>query len=169
MTPQKCRRMEPDRSPFKEKSNDNIQAAIIVDDFLNGRTWKVLLILLSSIAGCLHQNTETPVFEEYFRGDFTVIGEPILNAEVEVTFTVNPVTESFNTKIHIFLQEGIELSEGSTYWEGDLVENERVHITMRVKPVKEEQHEIRAYSMNSFYKNLSHLYIPVTIQITPAE
>ena len=121
-----------------------------------GKKWKqrvdavlvFVLLALSACAGCIQQKegAETAVaLEDYFRGDFAVTGEPILNQEVEVIFSVKPITESLETKIRIHLPEGIELTQGALSWEGDLKEDEVVQIKITVRPIREGQWEIWSY------------------------
>ena len=123
---------------------------------LHGRRWRkelarlVLIVTLAGVlcTGCIQQKevSETTVaYEDYFRGDFAVTGEPILNQEVEIVFSINPPVDSLNTEIEIFLPEGIELVQGDVYWEGDIQRDEVVGITIRVKPVQEGQWIIHIY------------------------
>jgi hypothetical protein len=107
-----------------------------------------VLLVLSTCAGCIHQEEESepaPVLEDYFRGDFVVTGEPILNQEVEILFTVKPITDSPNTEIFFYLPEGIELVQGNKHWTGDIKEDEVVEIKISVRPILEGQWEIYAY------------------------
>lgn len=123
---------------------------------LHGRRWRkelARLILIVTFAGvlctgCIQQKegSETTVaYEDYFRGDFAVTGEPILNQEVEIVFSVNPPVDSLNTEIEIFLPEGVELEQGNAYWKGDIQRDEVFEITIRVKPVQEGQWRIHIY------------------------
>jgi hypothetical protein len=80
--------------------------------------------------------------EDFFRGEFSVKGEPALDQEVEVIFTVTPIEDSFNTGIWIYLPEGIELLQGDTHWEGDLTKDEVFTMKIMVKPIQEGQIEI---------------------------
>lgn len=108
----------------------------------------LLLLVLSACAGCIHQEEESepaPVLEDYFRGDFVVTGEPALNQEVEILFTVKPIADSPNTEIFFYLPEGIELVQGDKHWTGDIKEDEVVEIRISVKPILEGQWEIYAY------------------------
>jgi hypothetical protein len=107
-----------------------------------------VLLAFGACAGCIHQEERiepAPFLEDYFRGDFTVIGEPILNQEVEIIFTVKPITDSLETRIQIHLPEGIELIQGDLSWEGNLKEDEVVEIKVTVKPIREGQWEIWSY------------------------
>lgn len=111
----------------------------------------LILIFVIGWMGCIQQkepsasDTEDFYLEDYFRGDFKVKGEPALNQEVEVIFIVNPTYESFNTRIWIYLPEGIELVEGDAYWEGDLKTDEVIQMKIVIKPKKEGQLEIWAH------------------------
>ncbi len=114
--------------------------------------WKkpivVVVFTCTVFTGCIHQEegAETAVaLEDYFRGDFSVTGEPVLNQEVEIVFSVNPITDSVATKIDIFLPEGIELVQGDTHWEGDLKKDEIFQMKIAVKPIKEGEWEIWSY------------------------
>jgi hypothetical protein len=113
--------------------------------FLYGRKGRkelallVLVVIFAGIicGGCIQQKegSETAAaYEDYFRGDFVVTGEPILNQEVEIVFSVNPPVNSLNTEIEIFLPEGIELVQGGAYWEGDIQRNEVVEISYSLYP-----------------------------------
>ena len=130
---------------------------------LHGRKWRkerallILLVIFASItcAGCIQQEegSETAVaLEDYFRGDFVVTGEPLLNQEVEILFTVNPVLEAPNTSINFYLPDGIELVQGDLTWEGDIGKDEVVEITITVKPVQEGQWDIISYVESVFSK-----------------
>ena len=105
-----------------------------------------LIVMLGiGCAGCIQQNSESgtsPYMEDYFRGEFSVKGEPALNQEVTVIFTVIPIEDSFDTEILIHLPEGIELIQGDAYWEGDLKKDECFQMRMVVKPIQEGQLEI---------------------------
>jgi hypothetical protein len=108
----------------------------------------VVLLIFGACAGCIHQEEgpePAPALEDYFRGDFTVTGEPILDQEVEVIFSVKPITESLKTKIWIILPEGIKLTQGDLSWEGDLKEDEVAQIKITVRPIREGQWEIWSY------------------------
>jgi len=117
--------------------------------FLYGKKWRkrVTLVLLVSFAGiicggCIHQEKEAETavtLEDYFRGDFSVTGEPILNQEVEILFSVNPVLDAPNTSIMLYLPEGIELVQGDSSWEGDIKKDELVQVRITVKPIQEGQ------------------------------
>lgn len=117
---------------------------------LYGRKWRkehVLLAFSVTFAGvlctgCIQQEegSETAVTpEDYFRGDFAVTGEPILDQEVEVLFSVKPVLEAPNTSITLYLPEGIELVQGDSSWEGDIKKDELVQVRITVKPIQEGQ------------------------------
>jgi hypothetical protein len=89
---------------------------------------------LGVCAGCIQQEEGTesaPVLEDYFRGDFVVSGGSILNQEVEILFTVKPITDSPNTEILFYLPEGTELVQGDIYWTGDIKEDEVVEVKIR--------------------------------------
>jgi hypothetical protein len=106
----------------------------------------VVLLIFGACAGCIHQEEgPAPALEDYFRGDFAVTGEPILNQEVEVIFSVTPITESLKTKIRIHLPEGIKLTHGDLSWEGDLRKDEVAQINITVRPIREGQWEIWSY------------------------
>jgi len=105
------------------------------------------VFLLTIDIGCVKQQegTETLSLEDYFRGDYLVTGEPILNQEVEILFSVKPMTDSITTKIKIFLPEGIELVQGNLQWQGDIQQDEVVQVKIIVKPVQEGQLQIDTY------------------------
>jgi len=113
------------------------------------RKWKrkfglVLVVVFAGVicTGCIQQEkgSETAVaLEDYFRGDFAVTGEPVLNQEVEILFSVNPVLEAPNTSITLYLPEGIELVQGDSSWEGDIGKDELVQVRITVKPIQEGQ------------------------------
>ena len=110
----------------------------------------VMVLLFTGICtGCIHQGesggTEAPYMEDYFRGDFAVTGEPVLNQEVEVVFSVTPITDSIKTKIYMYLPEGIELVQGDLYWEGDIKKGDIVQIKITVKSIQEGQWVMSAY------------------------
>jgi hypothetical protein len=117
---------------------------------LSWRKWKkritILFVFIPTVgvicAGCIHQEqgAETAVaWEDYFRGDFAVTGEPVLNQEVKMLFTVNPVLEAPNTSITLYLPEGIELVQGDSNWKGDIKKDELVQVRITVKPIQEGQ------------------------------
>jgi len=123
----------------------------------------VLVVVFAGVIceGCIQQEEESEpgvVLEDYFRGDFAVTGEPILNQEVEILFTVKPVLEAPNTSIDFYLQEGIELVQGSLHWEGDIKKDEVVEIAIIVKPVQEGQLEICAYVESVFSRQHKEHY-----------
>lgn len=126
--------------------------------FVDGRKWRkergilIMIVVFAGVicAGCIQQEeepqeTEAPYFEDYFRGDFVVTGEPILNQEVEILFTAKPITDSPETEIYLHLPEGIELVQGDVRWEGNIKKDEVVEITITVKSVQEGQWTIHAY------------------------
>ena len=129
--------------------------------------WKgciVVGLLFSSIcAGCIHQESElkrdATLKEDFLRGDFTVTGEPILNHEVEIVFSVNPVMDAPHTSIRLYLPEGIELVQGDLYWEGDIKKGDRVEIVIMVKPIQEGQWEIWSY-VESVYSSRRKEHYP---------
>ena len=113
------------------------------------------LLILSACAGCIHQEegSETATaMEDYFRGDFITTGEPILNQEVEILFSIKPVLEAPNTTISVYLPEGIELVHGDIHWEGDIQKDEVVQITFTVKPVQEGQLILWSYVESVFFQ-----------------
>jgi hypothetical protein len=128
----------------------------MVDTISTGKKWKkssVLFVILSFMCimctGCITQEEpQEPgglVLEDYFRGDFAVTGEPALNSEVEILFKLNPPVDSFDTEIHIFLPEEIELVQGDTHWKGDILRDGIIEIKVIVKPVEEGQLDIHVY------------------------
>ena len=113
----------------------------------------VVLLIFGACAGCIHQEegSETATaMEDYFRGDFITTGEPILNQEVEILFSITPVLEAPNTSITVYLPEGIELVHGDIHWEGDIQKDEVVQITFTVKPVQEGQLILWSYVESVF-------------------
>ena len=123
----------------------------MVDTYKNGNMMWVVVILLF-VGGCLHDKNryEDYHLEDYFKGDFVTEGEPKLNEEVQITFTIHPVLEAPNTTIRIDLPEGIELVKGIPHWEGDIKGGEIVSITITVKPVREGQFGIWVYVESVF-------------------
>jgi hypothetical protein len=128
----------------------------MVDTISTGKKWKkssTVLVITSFVGimctGCITQEEpQEPgesVLEDYFRGDFAVTGEPILNSEVEILFKLNPPVDSFDTEIHIFLPEEIELVQGDTHWKGDILRDGIIEIKVIVKPVEEGQLDIHVY------------------------
>jgi hypothetical protein len=134
----------------------------MVDTISTGKKWKksstILLILSFTYiicTGCITQEepegSEIAVaWEDYFRGDFAVTGEPVLNQEVKIVFSVNPVLDAPNTFINIYLSEGIELVEGDSTWEGDIKQDEPVQVTIVVRPIQEGQWDIISYVESVF-------------------
>jgi hypothetical protein len=113
----------------------------------------VVLLIFGACAGCIHQeegSEPAPAMEDYFRGDFITTGEPILNQEVEILFSITPVLEAPNTSITVYLPEGIELVHGDIHWEGDIQKDEVVQITFTVKPVQEGQLILWSYVESVF-------------------
>jgi hypothetical protein len=134
----------------------------MVDTISTGKKWKkssALFVILSFMCimciGCITQEepegSEIAVaWEDYFRGDFAVTGEPVLNQEVEIVFSVNPVLDAPNTFINIYLSEGIELVEGDSTWEGDIKQGEPIQVTIIVRPIQEGQWDIISYVESVF-------------------
>lgn len=134
----------------------------MVDTSLTEKKWKkssAVLLILSFMyimcTGCITQEepegSEIAVaWEDYFRGDFAVTGEPVLNQEVEIVFSVNPVLDAPNTFINIYLSEGIELVEGDSTWEGDIKQGEPIQVTIIVRPIQEGQWDIISYVESVF-------------------
>jgi hypothetical protein len=107
----------------------------------------LILIVVIGIGctGCIQQKSESgtsPYMDDFFRGEFSVKGEPALNQDVTVTLTVTPIEDSFNTEILIHLPEGVELIEGDTYWEGNIKKDEPFQMRIIVKPIEEGQLKI---------------------------
>jgi hypothetical protein len=104
----------------------------------------VLILIVVGCTGCIQQKEygEMHRTEDYFRGDFSVKGEPALNQEVTVIFSVNPIEDSFDTELLIHLPDGIELIKGNTEWRGDLKKDEVFTMKIIVKPIQEGQLEI---------------------------
>lgn len=132
----------------------------MVESILSGKKWRntfsFVLVVVSfagiMCTGCINQEEDTETqgsegfyLEDYFRGDFVVTGEPFLNNEVEIVFSVNPPVDSLDTEIQIFLPEEIELVQGDLHWKGDILRDEVVEIRTTVKPVQEGQWEIHVY------------------------
>jgi len=109
----------------------------------------LVCISLCLSSGCLHQQEERDdgglIIEDYFRGDFTVTGEPILYEDVEITLILNPPLDSMNTEVLFDLPEGIEIVEGNKTWKGDILGNETAQITITVRPIQEGELFIQAY------------------------
>jgi len=110
----------------------------------------LVCISLSLSSGCLHQQEKISddgglIIEDYFRGDFTVTGEPILYEDVEITLILNPPLDSMNTEVLFDLPEGIEIVEGNKTWKGDILSNETARITITVRPIQEGELFIQAY------------------------
>jgi hypothetical protein len=109
----------------------------------------LVCISLCLSSGCLHQQEEGDdgglIIEDYFRGDFTVTGEPILYEDVEITLILNPPLDSMNTEVLFDLPEGIEIVEGNKTWKGDILSNETARITITVRPIQEGELFIQAY------------------------
>ncbi len=151
---------------------------MMADNILvNGRKWKkelrilVLVVIFACIicAGCIHQEkgSETAVaLEDYFRGDFAVTGEPVLNQEVEVLFSVNPVLEAPNTSITLYLPEGIELVQGDSSWEGDIGKDELVQVRITVKPIQEGQWTMWFYVESVFSSKRKEHYTYYLVFLT---
>lgn len=124
----------------------------MVDTCMSGKRIWVVAALLFLAEGCLHDKNqhEDYYYEDYFRGDFVTTGEPKLNEEVQITFTIHPVLEAPKTTIRIDLPEGIELVEGTPHWQGDIKGGEIVSVTITVKPVREGQFGIWVYVESVF-------------------
>jgi hypothetical protein len=113
-------------------------------DFHTMGIWILILIVVIGCTGCIQQKEYGEMYrtEDFFRGEFSVKGEPALNQEVELIFTITPIEDSFDTGIWIYLPEGIELIQGDTEWEGDLKKDELLQVRIIVKPIQEGQLEI---------------------------
>jgi hypothetical protein len=114
----------------------------------------LILMLVIGCAGCIQQKSESgtsPYMDDYFRGDISVKGEPVLNKEVEVIFTVNPVADCFDTEMWIHLPKEVELIQGDTYWEGNLTKDEIFTMRIVVKPIQEGQLEIMGQIMGDLF------------------
>jgi len=110
----------------------------------------LVCISLSLSSGCLHQQEKISddgglILTDWFRGDFTVTGEPILYEDVEITLILNPPLDSMNTEVLFDLPEGIEIVDGNKTWKGDILSNETAGITITVRPIQEGELFIQAY------------------------
>lgn len=134
----------------------------MVDIFYNGKHKKmwVIAVFILLFGGCLHNKDKSQDYhlEDYYRGDFAVTGEPKLNQEVKITFTIHPVLEAPNTTIKIDLPEGIELVQGDLTWEGDVNPDEIVSVIITVKPVREGQFEIWSHVKSVFSSRREERY-----------
>jgi hypothetical protein len=134
----------------------------MVDMFFNGKCKKiwVIAVFILLFGGCLNNKDKGQDYhlEDYYRGDFVVTGEPKLDQEVKITFSIHPVLEAPNTTIRIDLPEEIELVQGDITWEGDVNPGEIVSVTITVKPVREGQLEIWAYVRSVFSSRREESY-----------
>ncbi len=133
----------------------------------------VVLLFAGICTGCIHHEPELERDVAYYkedslRGDFTVTGEPILNHEVEIVLSVNPVMDAPNTSITLFLPEGIELVQGDLYWEGDIKKGDLVEILIMVKSIQEGQWEILAY-VESVYSSRRKEHYPYYLYFLSAK
>jgi hypothetical protein len=127
------------------------------------------LLVLGACAGCIHQeegSEPASAMEDYFRGDFTTTGEPILNQEVEILFSMKPVLEAPNTTITVYLPEGIELVHGDIHWEGNILKDEVVQITFTVKPIQEGQLVLWSYVESVFSSKRTEHYTYYLVFLT---
>jgi hypothetical protein len=113
-------------------------------------TTLLVCISLCLSSGCLHQQDEIPdnkglILDDWFRGDFTVRGEPILNEDVEITLILNPMLDSMKTEVFFDLPVGIEFVEGNKTWKGDILGNETARIDITVRSIQEGELFIQAY------------------------
>jgi hypothetical protein len=132
----------------------------------------ILFLMCIVCTGCFHQDkgAETAVaLEDYFRGDFSVTGEPVLNQEVEIVFTVNPVLEAPHTEIRFYLPEGIELVQGDLTWKGDIKKDELVQVKITVKPIQEGQWMIWSYVESVFSSKRKEHYTYYLVFLTSKE
>ena len=139
-----------------------------------GKWEKSIVVILMCIVctGCINQDkgAETAVaLEDYFRGDFSVTGEPVLNQDVEIVFTVNPVLKAPNTEIRFYLPEGIELVQGDLTWKGDIKKDELVQIKITVKPIQEGQWIMHSYVESVFSSKRKEHYTYYLVFLTSKE
>lgn len=129
----------------------------------------VVFFTCTVFTGCIHQEEGAEVavaLEDYFRGDFSVTGEPVLNQEVEIVFSVNPVLEAPNTSIRFYLPEGIELVQGDLDWEGDIKKDEIVQVKITVKPIQEGQWIMHSYVESVFSSKRKEHYTYYLVFLT---
>ncbi len=101
-----------------------------------------LLVLVS--VGCI--TPESRARMNIFHGNFSVVGEPILNQEIELTYFVEPEIDVPNASMRIDLPDGIELIEGDLTWTGAIQKGERVEMKLRLKVVELGEWQIVAVS-----------------------
>ncbi len=129
----------------------------------------LIIITGAFLSSCLFFGKEgtssgtPPLGAEFYRGNFSVSEEPVLNRVVELTFTLEAAHDAPNTSIEIFLPEGIELVEGSLVWRGDLRKNEKVEHRISVKVVREGEWRIRAWVSNEKFRGFDRAFFACVV------
>jgi hypothetical protein len=82
--------------------------------------------------------------EGVMNGDFSVVGNPLLNQEIEVTYSATPEIDVPNAFMHIELPKGVELLHGNITWTGSLEKGKRTQLKFRLKVVEQGKWQIDA-------------------------
>jgi len=112
----------------------------------------VLAILgIITVSGCLQkdyvQSNKSGMYKtiDSFQGNFSIYGTPLLNQNVDLIFSVNPIEDMPNSKIKLFLPEAVSIVNGSDEWTGNMKKGENTQLSTTLKVTTPGEWEIRAY------------------------
>lgn len=139
----------------------------------------VLFILFSLIAiKYLQIRTESPFTRESsFRGKYIFSGEPKLNMETQLTFSVSPLMDAANVDVRLLFSNGVELINenldeggGVNFKLGNINANKTNQRTMTVKVLREGTSFIEGFIDGSVYidgqvhriREISNIFLTVS-------
>lgn len=115
------------------------------------------VLILSAIVACQVEPSEGgtptvlyPISEDFFGGSLSVMGKPVLGQNIELRLVIKPRAKAPNTRIRIWLPEGVELVEGTLEWSGDLVRGQEVVHSVMLRTTQEGEWEISIYAESIF-------------------
>ena len=127
----------------------------------------VVVVVLS--LGCLQPASENEIENKPIapiNANLSIFGVPTLNQTVELALIATPLIDAPNTTIQILLPNGFELVDGNLSWEGDVLKNEIVRLTVSVKAIKKGNFVIEASTISNkpsySFGKLNKLYINVS-------
>lgn len=99
---------------------------------------------------CQPQTSGDVLKNDYFRGKISVYGEPALNNIVGLTFDINPVMESPNTRVYLDLPREIQLLSGDTVEQiGNVQANQKTRISYSLKTTALGEWQIEILAISS--------------------
>jgi len=91
-----------------------------------------------------------PLTEDFFQGELSIEGRPVLMQPVKLRLSISPVADASNATIKLFLPDSVELIEGNREWVDNIKRGQTVCYDAVIKATQPGQSRVRLYVEASF-------------------